>query len=310
MTEPVIAPYGGLMTKTLDDEKERESKLEEQAVDIVVNGTSETIRPEALHLRGVDSLSTDDIKAFIDYYINYNVFHPDDDSTSTVYEPLPIDEQKTLRIEWINDSSVNVVFQTYEIAQDTLSKLSITGSNPNIPKPEVSYDLAEAVQERETKLYNPILTFKKQRDLSSRLGIETQQETAPIESMEEDESSVVLYVRQALQSDKKVKNAKLYSRYYLIHGEPERRERGSRRGRGRGRSDRGGRRGRDDRREDRRQEQVSDEEDLFANKMKNGNRQEDEEEDLFAHKMRERSPGRDREHSPMNIDTDRRHRYT
>jgi hypothetical protein len=79
---------------------------------------------------------------------------------------------------------------------------------------------------------------------------------------------------------------------------------------GRGRSDRGGRRGRDDRREDRRQEQVSDEEDLFANKMKNGNRQEDEEEDLFAHKMRERSPGRDREHSPMNIDTDRRHRYT
>ena len=40
--------------------------------------------------------------------------------------------------------------------------------------------------------------------------------------MEEDESSIELIIRQSFQSDRKVKNAREYSRYYLIHGEPER----------------------------------------------------------------------------------------
>ena len=30
MSEPQVAPYGGLLTKTVDDEKARESKLQEQ----------------------------------------------------------------------------------------------------------------------------------------------------------------------------------------------------------------------------------------------------------------------------------------
>lgn len=300
MDEP--APYGGLMTKTLDDEKEREARLIEQAIEVTVNNQTEVLRPEALHLRGVDSLSTEDIKAFIDYYTNYVVEEKEEIVEGEgevikkfVYEQLPLDEQITFKVQWINDSSVNIAFQSHEDSYKALKMISITSSNPNSAAPEPKFNdqayIADIVQERETKPFNPVIEFRKQQNLLNRLGgdIETNNATekgANDESagMDEDESSVVLFVRQSFQSDRKVKNASAYSRYYLLHGEPERkpyrkhkyRQRESINSRGRER----------------------DSEDLFADKLKkrkNGKYENhEEEEDLFADKLRQRdrSPSR------------------
>jgi hypothetical protein len=104
----------------------------------------------------------------------------------------------------------------------------------------------------------------------------------------------VLYIRQSFQSDKKVKNAKEYSRYYLLHGEPERRRFYKRE-----------RRDRSDRRSSRRKS----EEDLFADKLKQAKKNDygDDDEDLFADRMRERSPSR-RTESPVRGDERRRWR--
>ncbi|KAK6197442.1 uncharacterized protein RJT21DRAFT_123264 [Scheffersomyces amazonensis] len=325
--QPTVAPYGGFIVKTLDEEKERELKLQQQStIEVNINGNTETLRPEALHIRGVDSLSSEDIKSFVDYYVNYLVTK-DEETGKETYEQLPIDEQITFRIQWVNDSDINIAFKTHEDSFKALKKLSITASNPAIyeeDKPQeltvenVDY-LTEIIQERETKPYNAVLNFIKHRDLSARLGLtnqpsepngdEPQQES---ETMEEDHSSVVLHIRQSFQSDRKVKNAKLYSRYYLLHGEPERQQ--HRRNNYRDRE----RRPRRDRDQDNRSQEQQDE-DLFAEKLANPNvaifnrrsnddisedaiipddkpsqveQEEEEEEDLFAYKLRERSPSR------------------
>lgn len=314
MSEPVVAPYGGLMTKTLEDEKERENKLQEQAVEINVDGNTETIRPEAIRFRGVDSLSTDDIKLFIDYYLNYTIRETteqtegeDISETKTEYEALPISEQITFRIQWINDSTVNVVFKTFEEANKGFR--AVSGTEIQFPTETPVSDTAyanELAQEREAKPYNPIIAFKRQQNLSNRLGISESNETAATEDqglMEEDDTSIILYVRQSFQSDRKVKNASAYSRYYLMHGEPERKP--FKKNKYRQREPR-----------ERRAREEQEEEDLFANKLKGSqnrntrarrnNTNDDDDDDLFADKLRERqrerSPQRDRSPSRMEED--------
>ena len=312
MSEPQVAPYGGLLTKTLDDEKARESKLQEQCIEVQVNNKTEVLRPEALHIRGVDSLSTEDIKAFIDYYVNYTVTEQqeqvegqDEPASKIVYEPFPIDEQITFRIQWINDTSVNVSFKSMEDAHSALKSISIS-SNPNI-QVELNEDqkIQDAIQERETKPYAPIIAFRKQQNLSNRLGVATgdDKEQPPVEqdnTMDEDDTSIVLFVRQSFQSDRKVKNASAYSRYYLMHGEPERKPRHHNKYRLR--------ESHHSRRRERKPDQEQDqEEDLFAHKLRqskpaNGRRGRDNEEDLFPGRSRSRTASRDRSRSPMRID--------
>lgn len=259
-----VLPYGGLMTKPLEDEKEREEKLKQQQVEVDVNGRTEVLRPEALAVRGVDNLSTDDITGFVDLYLNYKTL----DGTYEAIEP-----QVEFRVQWINDTSVVLVFQTHEAAIDALTKLT---EEPI----EVSADLDNEkvvetlTHERVAKSYNPVLAFRKHQSLTSRLGLPQEEKQ---DQMEEDDTNIILYIRQAFQSDRKVKNAAQYSRYYLMHGEPERiriekkvtKERAPRRRR--------------------RRENRDDEEDLFADRLSRR-----DEEDLFAHKMRDRSrsPGR------------------
>ncbi|ABN67110.2 predicted protein [Scheffersomyces stipitis CBS 6054] len=313
MTEPAILPYGGLMTKTLEDEKEREAKLESQSVEVKVNGEMETIRPEALRVRGVDSLSTDDIKAFVDYYLNYTAeeHESEDGDKKTEFVPHPVNEQLTFKIEWINDTAINIAFATHEDAFIALSKLSIIGSNPSIadnsealqPQLDNPLYLSDIVQERETKPYNPTIPFKNSRDLSKRLDIgssvipDENSESIMVENneMDEDESSVVLYIRQSFKSDRKVKNAKIYSRYYLLHGEPERRPYTKHRNNQRqGGHSRGGRRSRS--RNDSQPEEE--EEDLFADRLKSRNAVNDDDEDLFSDRLR----NRDRSRSPDRMD--------
>ena len=60
------------------------------------------VRPEAVHLRGVDNLSTDDVKFYV----------------SGIY---PSNEYN---IEWIDDTSLNLVCESADIATSALQMLS------------------------------------------------------------------------------------------------------------------------------------------------------------------------------------------
>lgn len=283
-----VAPYGGFLVKTLDDEKARDEELKQQQVEVQVNGTTETLRPEALVIRGVDNLSTDDIKYFIDYYLNFVEVAGED---GPKYEPKPVTEQIEFRIQWINDTSVSIVFQSHPQCKQALEALSIL-AGPQAA--EVAADFSEQyvasiIQERETKPYGPAKEFRQKQSLLSRLD-----SAAPADEMDQDQSAVVLYTRQAFQLDRKVKNAKLYLRYYLLHGEPERQRRPRRE------------------RVEREPQPVVEDEDLFADRLRSTepegrrnrrdrnrhqgntrNRSRSPGEDLFAHKLR------DRERSPM-----------
>lgn len=269
------------MTRTIDEEKDQQAKIEAQQVEVSVNGTTETLRPEALHLKGVDNLSTDDIKAFVDYYVNYR----QEDGKF-----VPNDPPHTFRVQWVDDLKVNVVFKTHEDAKLALDQLSIFANSDPVMAPEGELTqeyVSEIIQEREAKPYSPSIALHKYLKELEKLAtpqedrdlFEQKKETVEQQrnEMDEDESSVVLYVRLAFQSDRKVKNAAAYSRYYLLHGEPDRTKPRPRKGRGRGQYAR----------------EEREEEDLFADKVK-GRREQpvEEEEDLFAWRLRERSPSR------------------
>lgn len=274
------------MTRAIDEENDREEKLKLQQVEVSINGESHILRPEALHIRGVDNLSSNDIQAFVDYYVNYT-------KTESGYEAAS--EIKWFRVQWIDDSNVNVVFKTHEDANFGLNKLSIS-SGPNATEDLKSSEFSQEyvlsiVQERESKPYNPTIEFHKyqnemkklaqgddEKDLFESKKEKVQKEREEVSQMDEDETSVVLYVRNSLQSDRKVKNAAAYSRYYLLHGEPDRlrprRQPNGVQGRG-----------------DFSRELATDQGDLFADKLKiRAEREIDD--DLFAHKLRERSPPR------------------
>lgn len=304
--QPQVAPYGGLLTKTLEDEKNQEKKLEEQAIEVTYNDKTEIVRPEALHVRGVDSLSTEDIKAYIDYYVNFNVTEKtvqdgeQSEGTKFVYEPLPIDEQTYFRIQWVNDTSVNITFKSMEKAHAALLAIVLEENLDGDEFESLSEldRLRKAIEERPTKSYKPIIEFKKHMDLKNRLNIgDTNGEAnAPEEDkgMDEDDTAIELFVRQSFQSDRKVKNASAYSRYYLLHGEPERKPYHPRKRRHDNRRSRG-RRGDDE------------EEDLFAYKMNKSSNANDDDDDLFADKLKEkkqngRSRSRSRSRSPMRIE--------
>lgn len=273
------APYGGYMTRTIDEEKEQQEKLKKQQVDISVNGTLQTLRPEALHLNGVDNLSTEDLQAFVDYYVNFEKISEE--------EYKEIESPLWFRVQWIDDSNVNVVFKTHEHCAEALRALSITGgaSDEEIEAFSQEY-VSSIVQERETKPYAPTIAFHKyqkklteEKDLFEDKKQEIQEETG----MDEDDSAVVLYVRQSFQSDRKVKNAAAYSRYYLLHGEPDREQRRNTVRPERNGRDRGGYA----------RDEEEDKGDLFADKLERTQPEQEEEEDLFAWRLRERSPERE-----------------
>src|SRR5579859_2518387 len=60
------------------------------------------VRPDAIHLRGVDNLSTDDVKLY----------------ASTIYP------SSDFKVEWIDDTSLNIVFHSLEIATSALLAFS------------------------------------------------------------------------------------------------------------------------------------------------------------------------------------------
>ncbi|KAL6451335.1 hypothetical protein SBY92_002675 [Candida maltosa Xu316] len=304
MAEP--APYGGFLVKTLQDEETNAKKIEENSIDIEINGTTETIRPESLTIKGVDNLSTNDIKNYIDYYVNYTI-NKNPESGEITYQMIPFEESLEFKIEWINDTSVNVVFKTIEETIRALSKLRADEINV-VDKGSREF-LDESVKESPAVSYNPIIAFKKHQSLAHRFHIDEEKKNEGDGEnngndddggmMEEDETSMELVIRQS-----KVKNAREYSRYYLIHGEPERKSHYPRKRTYRER----------DSYKPKSAVNDDDEEDLFADRLTGDNntrnstnndrrsgrrrdtRQDDDEEDLFADKLKQ---SRNRSRSPM-----------
>lgn len=126
---------------------------------------SKTIVPNKIHIHGVDSLHTNDIKAYIKAHFG------------------AVD-----RVEWIDDSSANLVFSSEHTTRDAIVALSAV----------------------------PIAD-------TTALAIG---ETLPAKSVD-DKPEISLHVRFALASDKKQAGAATRSRYYLLHPEhdPEERRR-------------------------------------------------------------------------------------
>lgn len=298
------------MTRTVDEENEQKQKLELQRVPVLFNGKDEVLRPEAVHVKGVDALATSDIKSYVDYYLNYKQEGEDF---------VPIEDRVKFRVQWIDDNNVNLVFNTHEDALaatkalteepleididiDTDAGASVQNGDgmegvdgagsTEIPKPSTLTPeyIAQLLVERQAKSYLNSLALKRyvnaQRHANSEDLFESkklEKETVEVEKKEEEGSSVVLFIRQAVESDRKVDNAAAYSRYYLLHGEPDR--------------TRKPRRGRRDETRGTSRPQVEDEGDLFLDKLATYEERKaraDREEDLFADRMREHSPSRKR----------------
>ncbi|EHK15158.1 uncharacterized protein TRIVIDRAFT_51460 [Trichoderma virens Gv29-8] len=126
---------------------------------------SNTIVPTKIHIRGLDNLHTDDIKAYVKaHYGNVD------------------------RVEWIDDSTANLVFNSEPTAREAIVALS-------------AIDIADAT--------------------ALSIG-----ETIPAKALE-GKPEVSLQVRFATLADRKQAGAALRSRYYLLHPEhdPEERRR-------------------------------------------------------------------------------------
>ncbi|ATY66451.1 hypothetical protein A9K55_000850 [Cordyceps militaris] len=124
-----------------------------------------TVVPNKINIRGVDSLHTDDIKAYVKSHF------------------APVD-----RVEWVDDTSANLVFGSDSTARDAMIALS-----------SIEIADATALPAGETLLAK---------------SVEGKPETA-------------LHIRFAVASDRKQGGAALRSRYYLLHPEhdPEERRR-------------------------------------------------------------------------------------
>ncbi|KAF4582941.1 hypothetical protein GQ602_006085 [Ophiocordyceps camponoti-floridani] len=130
-----------------------------------LSAAAQTIVPTKIHIRGLDSLHTEDVKAYIRSHF-----------------------RAVNGVEWIDDSSANLVFDTASTAREAIAALS-------------SIEVADT-----TAL--------------------TAGETLPAKPME-GRPHISLQVRFAVDSDKKQAGASLRSRYYLLHPEhdPEERRR-------------------------------------------------------------------------------------
>lgn len=126
---------------------------------------SVTVVPTKVHIRGLDTMHTDDVKSYVASHFG------------------PVD-----KVEWIDDSSANLVFGSELPAREALTALS-------------SIDIADA----------------------TALSIGEALPAKPFEGR----LQVSLQVRFTFQSDKKQAGAALRSRYYLLHPEhdPEKRRR-------------------------------------------------------------------------------------
>ncbi|CAM1510266.1 Fc.00g006010.m01.CDS01 [Cosmosporella sp. VM-42] len=161
-----IADFGGddiLQTEELEEPGE---VADDEPT--TTNNEAITLVPNKVHIRGVETLHTNDIKAYVKSHFG------------------GVD-----RVEWIDDSSANLLFSSELIAHDAIVALSTV---------EIADPTALAAGE----------------SLPAK----------PVEGKPE----ISLQVRFAVQSDKKEAGAALRSRYYLLHPEHDPEERRRRHG--------------------------------------------------------------------------------
>ncbi|ODV83605.1 hypothetical protein CANARDRAFT_19316 [[Candida] arabinofermentans NRRL YB-2248] len=174
-----------------DDDDQQQQQIEDIPTTDEVKHSPTDIKYDSLYLRGVEELNTRDIKLYLDKLITPNLtFKNKDEYIRFKY-----------KINWINDDSINIVFEHEESVIDAL-KLIIK-DNDDITDLKITVDNNH---ERECKDY-----FNSNGELIE---------------------NIKLFTRFSLFNDQKVKNSKNYSRYYLIHGEPNEFERGKRYQRG------------------------------------------------------------------------------
>ncbi|GMG36566.1 unnamed protein product [Ambrosiozyma monospora] len=203
-----------------DDLYQQQSLLQEQQreqdllQDPTVNDLDEP-RPNALLLKGVDNLDTKAIKLYVD-----SILKPDYDFN---------DREKyakfNYKLEWINDESINIVFDQPDGALEALQLLSFVETTPEQQdKNQANVDpqsVQELQEKQELKLITPLLNIPSTQERAAqpykKVGMATEEKPT--------QDNVHLVIRQSFYGDRKVKNAKVYSKYYLIHGEPGREQR-------------------------------------------------------------------------------------
>lgn len=175
--------------------------------------------PSKLHLRGVDDLSTNEIKSYLDQHIKPG------------YSFAKRDAYKHLHylIEWINDSELNVSF----ICEDP--KLAQWGATEAIKhleyhtSEEDQSEPLDPLQERRCWDLLRVTDGKSagkqvvKSDIANQYAVASGlEETKEVDEMEKPTLAdpITLFVRYATELDHKVANSKEQSRYYLIHGEP------------------------------------------------------------------------------------------
>ncbi|MCJ1439298.1 hypothetical protein MMC27_008690 [Xylographa pallens] len=165
-TDPTQLGYAPVPSSEAQSENAQLSQL-------LPNITSEQTVPHKVHIRGVDDLTTNDIRAFS--VENYSTHPPS-------------------RIEWVDDTSANIVYEASNIAEDALTSFSLQSDG----------DIA---------LLHP-LQLRAAKRFSTYPGSD-------------------LKVRIAVTTDQKRPRAYESSRFYLMHPEHdprEQRRRGSRAG--------------------------------------------------------------------------------
>ncbi|KAK0728236.1 hypothetical protein B0T26DRAFT_619752, partial [Lasiosphaeria miniovina] len=180
-------------------EEQEPGEVDEPINDHDLEEQEKAVVPYKVHVAGLDTFNPDEVKAYVSQHNDGGQFD---------------------RIEWIDDSSANLIFRSEAAAQEALVALA-------------AVPIADPTQ-------LPPLESIRAKDFAAK-------------------PDSVLLVRFAVVSDKKVVGAAQRSRFYLLHPEydpEERRRRGKYRDRddrynGRGRNDRrGGGRRRDSRYED------------------------------------------------------------
>ena len=123
------------------------------------------LAPTKVHIRGLDNLTTDNIRQFAGEYYSLDNFQ---------------------RVEWIDDTSANLIYESAEAASEALNALS---------------DLPDGAAQHVAPLQ-----MRKARALPSN-------------------SEAELYIRQATLADKKAPRAHERSRFYLMNPDHDPRER-------------------------------------------------------------------------------------
>lgn len=168
------------------DDQQEDGEVEETFNDEPINDESQQVIPNKIHIRGLDVIDENQLKSYVSSHVG---------------------GKGADRVEWVDDTSANLVFSSDSAAEEALKLL-------------VTVEIVDATQLPPLEVL-PAKPFPERPD-------------------------VALQVRFAVESDKKARNAAQRSRFYLLHPEwdPEteegRRRREGRDRRYRDRGDRGG----------------------------------------------------------------------